>query len=141
VLRAPGVVRARPAFADYDTLRVGNLVVAVARPGKSARATFGIIATLSDAWRTRSGARVDRFIETSLVLPWEFGGGVILDAAGKLVGFGVPGGRRHRGVIVPAVTLERAVAAVLAGKSEQRGYLGVATQPVRLPKGASAGAG
>lgn len=136
VLRAPGLVRARPATADHATLRVGHLVVAVARPGKSARATFGMIGTLGDAWRTRSGARIDRYIDTSLVLPGEFGGAVIVDAAARLVGLGVPGGRRQRGVIVPAATLERAIGAILSGKSERGGYLGIATYPARLPHGA-----
>ncbi len=136
VLRAPGLGRPRPAAADHAALRVGNLVVAVARPGKSARATFGMIGTLGDAWRTRSGARIDRYIDTSLVLPGEFGGAVIVDAAARLIGLGVPGGRRQRGIIVPAATLERAVAPILSGKSERRGYLGVATYPARLPHGA-----
>ena len=136
VLRAPGLGRARPAAADHAALRVGHLVVAVARPGKSARATFGMIGTLGDAWRTRGGARIDRYIDTSLVLPSEFGGAVIVDAQARLVGLGVPGGRRRRGVIVPATTLERAVGAVLSGKSERRGYLGVATYPARLPQAA-----
>ena len=136
VLRAPGLGRARPALADHAMLRVGHLVVAVARPGKSARATFGMIGTLGDTWRTRGGARIDRYIDTSLVLPGEFGGAVIVDAEARLIGLGVPGGRRQRGVIVPAATLERAVTAVLSGKSEQRAYLGVATYPARLPQGA-----
>lgn len=136
VLRAPGLGRKRPATADVAALRVGHLVVAVARPGKSARATFGMIGTLGDAWRTRSGARIDRYIDTSLVLPGEFGGAVIVDAAARLIGLGVPGRRRERGVIVPAATLERAVGAILSGRSERRGYLGVATYPARLPRGA-----
>jgi serine protease DegQ len=136
VLRAAGLNRSRPNAADLGALKVGHLVVAVARPGKSARAAFGIVSTLGDTWRTRSGARIDRYIDTSLVLPSEFGGGVIVDAAGRLVGFGVPGGRGRRGVIVPVPTLERAVAGVLSGKSDRRGYLGVATYPVRLPKSA-----
>ncbi len=141
VLRAPGLNRPKLGAADDAALKVGHLVLAVARPGKSARATLGIITTLGDAWRTRDGTRIDRYIDTSLVLPWEFGGGVIVDAAGKLVGIAVPGGQRQRGVIVPPATIARAVAAVLAGKTEQRGYLGIATQPVRVPKDARAVAG
>ncbi len=133
VLRAPGLGRPKLGTADDAGLKVGHIVLAIARPGKSARATLGIITTLGDSWRTRGGTRIDRYIDTSLVLPWEFGGGVVVDAAGRLVGIGVPGGKRHRGVIVPPATVARAVASVLAGKSEQRGYLGIATQPVRVP--------
>ena len=141
VLRAPGLNRPKLGAADDAALKVGHLVLAVARPGKSARATLGIITTLGDAWRTRGGTRIDRYIDTSLVLPWEFGGGVIVDAASKLVGIAVPGGQRQRGVIVPPATIARAVAAVSAGKTGQRGYLGSATQPIRVPKDARAVAG
>lgn len=134
VLRAKGSRSRRPVTTPAAELNVGHLVLAVARPAKSARATLGIITTLGDGWRTPGGARIDRYIDTSLVLPWEFGGGVIVDAAGKVIGLGVPGARRERGAIVPLATLERVVAAAVAGKSGQRGYLGVATHSVRLPK-------
>ena len=42
VLRVPGLAVAHTERSDVAGLRVGNLVLALARPGKSVRATFGM---------------------------------------------------------------------------------------------------
>ena len=93
VLRAAGLAVRGLEHGDVPGLRVGHLVLAVARPGKSARATLGVITTLGDEWRLRTGAKIDRYIDTDIVLPAEFGGtAVIADADGALIGFGLTGG-------------------------------------------------
>lgn len=140
VLRVPGLAATHRARADIASLRVGNLVLALARPGKSVRATFGMITTLGGEWRLRCGSKIERYIDTDIVLPGEFGGSTVLvDADGALVGFGVTGRRHHRGLIVPhgslASVVERATGA------GQRPYLGIATYPARIPAGQRSVAG
>ncbi len=134
VLRAAGLAVRGLEHGDVPGLRVGHLVLAVARPGKSARATLGVITTLGDEWRLRTGAKIDRYIDTDIVLPAEFGGtAVIADADGALIGFGLTGGRHRRGVIVPHATLARIVLSAQSPGAGQRPYLGIATYPVRIP--------
>lgn len=135
VLRVAGLGLTAPPMADVSALKVGHLALALARPGKSARATFGMITTLGDEWRTRTGARIDRYIDTSIVLPGEFGStAIIADTSGALIGFGLTGRRHHRGIIVTPATLTRAVESATREGGGQRPYLGIATYPVRIPR-------
>lgn len=134
VLRAPDLAARPLEHGDVRGLRVGNLALALARPGKSARATLGMITTLGDEWRLRSGAKIDRYIDTDIALPSEFGGtAVIADADGALIGFGLSGRRHHRGVIVPHATLARIVERAQSPDAGKRPYLGIATYPVPIP--------
>jgi S1-C subfamily serine protease len=142
VLRVPGLAAAHRERSDGAGLRVGNLVLALARPGKSVRATFGMVTTLGPEWRLRGGAKIDRYIDTDIALPAEFGStAVIADADGKLLGFGLTGRRHHRGVIVPNATLARVVAAAQNPGSGQQPYIGIATYPARIPHAQRAAAG
>ncbi len=47
-----------PALADEATLAVGQLVLAVGRPGRTARASLGVLSAVGDAWRTPAGSRI-----------------------------------------------------------------------------------
>src|SRR5688572_17100035 len=72
--------------APLEELRVGHLVLSLARPGRTVRATFGILSAAGDAWRTPLGGEVDRYLESDLFLAPGFGGGPMVDAAGRLLG-------------------------------------------------------
>ena len=63
--RAPG--SAPPPGRTLDGLKVGHLVLAVSRPGRTAQARLGIVAALGGRWRTPSGGRVDRYLQTDIV--------------------------------------------------------------------------
>lgn len=142
VLRVRGLAAAQQERSDEAGLRVGHLVLALARPGKSVRATFGMVTTLGPEWRLRGGAKIDRYIDTDIALPAEFGStAVIADAEGRLVGFGLTGRRHHRGAIVPHATLARIVATAQSPNGGQRPYLGIATYPARIPHAQRAAAG
>jgi S1-C subfamily serine protease len=142
VLRVPHLAAPNVPRADIGALRVGNLALALARPGTSVRATFGMITTLGGEWRLRGGARIDRYIDTDIVLPGEFGGStVIVDADGALIGFGVSGRRHHRGLIVPHTSLAHVVERATGPGAGQRPYLGIATYPARVPAAQRAVAG
>ena len=58
----------------------------------------------------------------------------MVDAAGGLLGLAVADPRR-RGLVIPAPTVERAVAALAAHGYVGRGYLGLALQPLRRGAG------
>src|ERR1700681_2183289 len=67
-LRIPsGVAKSYVApKADSSSLRVGSLVLAVGRPGRSVSASFGIISAVGEGWRSWQGARIDRVFRLEL---------------------------------------------------------------------------
>lgn len=114
-------------------LKVGQLVLAVSRPGQSARARLGVVNALADSWRTPAGARLERYIETDIALHAGFSGSLLTDAAGRALGLNSAGLLRRSSLAVDAQTLRRVVAALLLHGGVRRGFLGVGTYPVRLP--------
>lgn len=129
---APSVPAAERAPAD--AVRIGHVVVAVARPGgEGAAASMGVMSALSDAWTTWRGGRVDRFIRADLTLYPGFSGGPLVDVAGRIVGINTSGLTRHWSVAIPPSTIDRVADALLAKGRIARGYLGVGLQPVRMP--------
>jgi S1-C subfamily serine protease len=133
LLRVQGGGLTKPVFAAHEPLRVGELAVALGRPGVSIRASLRIIGLLSGEVRTPSGGRLDRYIETDRGLPDGFSGGPLVNTRAELIGMNTSTLLRGSDLALPHVTLERVVGELLAHGRVRRGYLGVATQPVRLP--------
>jgi S1-C subfamily serine protease len=119
-------------WGEPSSLKVGNLVVALGRPGRTVRATIGIVSVLGDAWQTPAGGRIDRYLEADVALYPGFSGGPLIDAAGNVHGINTAGLRRGGSLTVVTPTIRRVVEALVAHGRIRRGYLGIATQPVRL---------
>jgi len=141
VLRTSATGLAAPAWADPEVGAAGELVLALSRPGRSVRADLGVVARAGGEWRAPAGGRLDRFLETSLPLRPGLSGSLLLAADGRALGLLTAGLLRGQAVAVPAPTLRRVVEAVLAHGQVRRGWLGLATLPVRLPAEAAARAG
>jgi S1-C subfamily serine protease len=122
-----------PTFASHDGLRVGDLALALGRPGASIRASLRLIGLLSEDFRTPSGGRLERYIESDRGLPEGFEGGPQIDARGAVIGLNTSTLLRGADLTVPHATILRVVTELQAHGRVRRGYLGVATQPVRLP--------
>lgn len=135
VLRARGAALTAPLWADPASLRVGNIVLALGRPGQSLRATIGIVSVLGEAWQTPAGGRLDRYLEADVLLYRGFSGGPLIDAAGNVLGINTAGHRRGGSLTVVTPTVRRVVEALLAHGRIRHGYLGIATQSVRLAPG------
>lgn len=134
VLRVDASGLAALARADLDALRVGHLALALGRPGKSVRATLGIVSALGQSWRTPGGGALDRYLQTDLTMYPGFSGGPLVDAAGAVAGLNSSALLRGVTITVPVTTIDRVVQSLLAHGRVRRGYLGVGTQPVRLPE-------
>jgi S1-C subfamily serine protease len=135
VLRAPVGSLTPPEWGapDLHGLRVGHLVLALGRPGQSVQAALGIVSALGASWRTPVGGQVDRYVQTDVVMYPGFSGGPLLDTSGHVVGLNTSALLRGISLTVPVVTVRRVVEMLLAHGRVRRGYLGVSTQPVRLP--------
>ena len=132
-LAAPASTAVTERLAS-DALRIGHVVLAVARPGGDGHAaSMGVLSALSDAWTTWRGGRVDKFIRADLTLYPGFSGGALVDASGKTIGINTSGLTRNWSVTLPASTVDRVVDALLAKGRIARGYLGVGLQSVRIP--------
>jgi S1-C subfamily serine protease len=123
-----------PRFAAGDTVRVGHLVFALGRPGRSLRATGGIVSAFGESWRTPSGGTVDFYLETDASLPAGFSGGPLLNAAGEVLGMNTSTVPRGVGTTIPVSTIQRIADSILSHGRVRRAYLGVNTYPVPLPE-------
>jgi S1-C subfamily serine protease len=135
VLRVSGGTLEPSKVRGHEDLQVGDYSLALARPGKNIRASLRIIGLLADDIRTPHAGRLERYIETDRGFPDGFSGGPLIDADGAVIGMNTGTLIRGADLAVPHVTLKRVVEELLAHGRVRRGYLGVATQPVRLPSG------
>jgi len=123
-----------PAVRAGGELHVGHLVLALGRPGRTVQATLGIVSALGDSWRTGMGGQIDRYLQTDVVMYPGFSGGPLVGAGGQVIGLNTSALARGVSLTIPVATLERVASTLLAHGRMQRGYLGVSTQPARLPK-------
>ena len=135
VLRSEAGGLTPPTWAKFDSqsIQVGHLVLALGRPGQSVQATLGIISALSKNWRTPGGSQLDYYLQTDVVMYPGFSGGPLVNAAGQVAGLNTSALLRGLQVSRPAPSIGRVVEALLTHGRIKRGYLGVSTQPVRLP--------
>lgn len=137
-VRAAGLA---PAIWSEAPLGAGALVVGVTRPGRSARASLGVVARAAGEFRAGAGGKIERWLETTLDLHPGFSGGLVLSASGAPLGVATAGLVRGTAMILPPETLRRVVKSLLAHGGVRRGYLGVATVPVALPPALRASTG
>jgi len=129
VLRYDGAA-AGEALPRGPAPKTGSLLLAVGRRNGSVVAALGIVSTVGPAWRSSTGGSIDAFIRADLGLTRQAEGGVLLDAAGALVGMAVFG-PRHQVIAIPANTIDRVAEEILKRGSIVRGYIGVGVHPVQ----------
>ncbi|MGZ7041813.1 MAG: S1C family serine protease [Thermoanaerobaculia bacterium] len=129
VLRTSGKKLVAPSWRDASELRVGHLAIAAGRPGRTLRATAGIISGIGPEWRTHGGTRIDRYVDVDAALPPGFSGGPLLDASGRFIGMNTSRVVRT-GTTIPHETLARIVPLLLAHGTAARPSLGIAVYPV-----------
>ena len=134
VLRASATGLKAPTWLPMDEARVGQLVLALGRPGRTVQATLGVVSALGSEWRTPEGGLVDRYLQTDVVMYPGFSGGPLVSADGRFVGMNTSGLSRGVSLTLPAVTLQRIVPMLVQHGHVRRGYLGIGAQPVRLPE-------
>ena len=132
VLKVEAADLTAASWVDAGELHVGNLILALGRPGYAVQATLGLVSALGGAWRGGSGGEFDSYLQTDVVMYPGFSGGPLVSADGRLGGINSSALARGVSVTVPAATVRRVVTTILAHGRMPRGYLGVGLQPVRL---------
>src|SRR5918993_18558 len=133
-----GVELATPAEGDA---RVGQISLAVGSRsrGEGPRATLGVVSAVGGPIRTRRGPRLERYIQTDATPYPGFSGGPLIDARGNVLGILVSGWGRGAAFAIPADIAWRTAGTLSEQGSIKRGYLGILSQPVRLPDGQNLG--
>lgn len=142
ILKAEATDLTVPNWADTASLQVGQLVLAVGRPSMQPTATLGVISTLSDeVWRNRMGGSFDRYVQPDVVMYPGFSGGPLVTADGKIAGINTSALTEGSALTIPAATLIRTAEMLMKHGKVRQGYLGVGSQPVRLPEALMQSAG
>jgi S1-C subfamily serine protease len=133
LLRVAGGGLLPATFRDIGELAVGNLALALGRPGRSVRASLRAVGVLGPAIRTPHGGKLDRYVESDRQIPRGFAGGPLIDADGAVIGMNTRTLLRGEDVAIPTATLRRVVDELAAHGGVRRGYLGVGAFPAQLP--------
>ena len=124
------------ATAAGGELRVGQISLAVGRParGEGIRASFGIVSAAGGPLRTGRGARLEKYVQTDATPFLGLSGGALIDARGDVLGILTTAFGKGAMFAVPSDLAWRVAGALAERGSTRRGYLGVLSQPVRLPE-------
>jgi S1-C subfamily serine protease len=138
VVRARGGTPAAAQFGDAESLRVGQLVVAVGSPlGLSGSVTAGVVSGLGRSLPTRSGqsARVvEDVIQTDAALNPGNSGGALADAGGRVVGINTAVAGIGLGLAVPINDATRKIISSLMKEGRvRRAYIGIVGGSRPLP--------
>ncbi len=119
-------------FAQPDTLKVGDWVLAVGNPfGVGQTVTAGIVSALG---RTQLGINsFENFIQTDAAINPGNSGGALVDATGNLVGinsaiYSRTGGSQGIGFAIPVSIVRQVMEQIIRKGSVTRGWVGIEVQ-------------
>lgn len=131
------------AIGRSDDLQVGQKVFAIGNPfGLDQTLTAGIVSGLGRQIDSESGEAIRGVIQTDAAINPGNSGGPLLDNEGRLIGVNTAilsrsGGSSGVGFAVPVNTVRTTVARQIAGRSTDRGFLGIALAPNQISAQAS----
>lgn len=115
--------------------RVGELALTVGRTRRNQgpKASLGIVSAVGGPLRGRWGMRLERYVQTDAAPYPGLSGGPLVGARGDVLGVVTTGLARGASLGIPAELAWRVAGTLLEKGSIRRGYLGLLSQPVRLP--------
>lgn len=133
VLRLPD--RVLTPAPTSETVKVGQLVLALGRPGNEGiQASWGIVTAISGPTRTFRGGMLDEFIQSETTPYPGFSGGPLINTEGEVLGLNTSGLTRGSSLTIPVKVAWRTGQSLAQHGTVKRGYLGVRTQPVEIPE-------
>jgi S1-C subfamily serine protease len=134
VLRANGPTPEPAELGEADTLKVGQLVVAVGNPlGLAGSVTAGVVSALGRSLPAR-GRVIEDVIQTDAALNPGNSGGALADADARVVGINTAVAGVGLGMAVPVnATTRKIISALMRDGRVRRAYLGLAMMPGPVP--------
>src|SRR5262245_26465064 len=137
VIRTRGDTPSAAQFGDADSLRVGQLVVAVGSPlGLAGSVTAGVVSGLGRSLPTRSGSAarlVEDVIQTDAALNPGNSGGALADSKARVVGINTAVAGVGLGLAVPVnATTRKIISTLMQHGRVRRAYLGLVSAPAPL---------
>jgi S1-C subfamily serine protease len=129
-----------PAPLPAGEPQPGGLALALGADDSGIAIRLGIVHSVGPSWHSRAGGRIDRRITLDIGITPREEGGPVLDPGGGLLGISTLG-PRGRVLVIPASTVEAVLEPLLSKGRVERGWLGLALQPVLVPEGLQAEAG
>jgi len=129
-----------PAPLPADEPQPGGLALAFGADDAGISVRLGVIRSVGPSWHSRAGGRIDRRITLDIGVTRGEEGGPVLDPGGGLLGISTLG-PRGRVLVIPASTVETVLEPLLSKGRVERGWLGLALQPVLVPEALQAEAG
>jgi S1-C subfamily serine protease len=114
--------------------KVGHLALVVARPGDGLATSIGVVSAIGGPARTWRGGQLDGFVRTDATFYPGFSGGPLVDAGGKMIGLATSHFGQGAGLAITLNTVARVTSALLSHGRVRRGFLGLSSQPVELPR-------
>ena len=135
VLRANGPTPEPAELGEADTLKVGQLVVAVGNPlGLAGSVTAGVVSALGRSLPTPGGRLVEDVIQTDAALNPGNSGGALADSQARVVGINTAVAGVGLGMAVPVnATTRRIISTLMRDGKVRRAYLGLVSMPGPLP--------
>lgn len=122
-----------PAPRATHEPKVGQIVLAVGRPGKSGpMASLGVISLVGGKSGDARRQQLGRFLRTDAAMLPGFSGGPLVDAWGEILGLNSSTLGRGSGFTLPNETIDRVVTALQTHGKVRRGFLGITAQPVTV---------
>jgi S1-C subfamily serine protease len=118
----------------------GALALAFGADDNGLSVRLGVIRSVGPSWHSRAGGRIDRRITLDIAVTAREEGGPVLDASGGLLGISTFG-PRGRVLVIPSTTVESVLEPLLSKGRVERGWLGLALQPVLVPEALQSEAG
>ena len=129
-----------PAPLPAGEPQPGGLALALGADDGGISVRLGVIHSVGSSWHSRAGGRIDRRITLDIGVTPREEGGPVLDPGGGLLGISTLG-PRGRVLVIPASTVEAVLDPLLSKGRVERGWLGLALQPVLVPEALQVEAG
>jgi S1-C subfamily serine protease len=131
VLRAEADALPAAELGDSDTLRVGQLAIAIGNPlGFQSTVSTGVVSALGRSLRSQTGRLIENVIQTDVPLNPGNSGGPLVDSRGRVVGINTAMIFMAQGIsfAVPVNTAKWVVGELVTRGRVRRAYLGIVGQ-------------